>query len=489
MSTKTELDTEAARLREAICEIENSERTRAEKNAALDEVQKDFDKHQAAVKAHRENSEAAKKSEEMLKFLGDGGSSADVRDFSAENDLGESVAPLSYQRQAIARALMRHPMLKENAKRLKKGLDVNTEMFEVDMKDASETGNLIGEGLYGATGPTAAGQNPFLPGAVGPGIMPDWLPGIVDIKYYPLRFSELISSVATDSPNLSYLVEATSNRQATATAEGAIYPFSSGTFSRVYEQIDKVSNAMVLTDETFEDAPMLRQFLQNTLLDGVVRQEDAQLLAGSGVPGVNGLLNRSTGFTKANTYTAETNVVVPASATPGLGLQALTISSLTHGLEIQGTGTTGTAPSASQIAEGIFDTFVNIEYNTQFSPTAVVMNPLDWSTVRKGKDSQGQYYGGSWFFGDYGQNANSGQVLWGKPVVTTASIPQGYILVGYFGPECIRTARRRGIVFQQTNSNEDNFIHGKITMRADSRLGLMVFRPSVFSLIKLVAAP
>lgn len=490
MPTRAELDVKANKLRENIQEIEKSDRTRAEKNLALDDVQKDYDAYQVELKSIRsdeadeqEQEQKAARSASWLKALGSGGDSGPTQDLEVET--GDYIAPLSQRRDAIAKQLMRHPALKANLQRAAKGLDVISDQYEIGTKDATESGNLIGEGLYGGTGPTAAGQSPFLPGAVGAGIQPDWLPGIVDLRYYPLKFSELISSFATDAPNLSYLVEATSNRQATATAEGALFPFSSGTFSRVYEQIGKVTNAMVLTDETIEDAPLLRNFLQNTLLDGVVRQEDTQLLAGGGYPGVNGLLNRSTGFTKPETHSAETNVVVPASATPGLGGQPITIASLTHGLEIVGEGSA--MPTASQIAIGIFNTFVNIEYQTQFSPTAVVMNPLDWATIRTGQDENGQFYGGSWFFGDYGQASNSGQMLWGKPVVTTAAIPQGYILVGYFGPEAIRTARRRGIVFQQTNSNENDFIYGKVTMRADSRLGLAVFRPSVYTLVKLVA--
>jgi HK97 family phage major capsid protein len=488
MPTRAELGVKANQLREAIHEIENSDRTRAEKNLALDNVQKDYDAYQVELKSVRpddseQEEQKAARSAKWLKALGAGGDSGPVQDM--EEDPGESIAPLSYRKAAVARELMRSPQLKANLERVRKGLAVSNDGWEIGLKDATESGNIMGEGLYGGTGPTAAGQSPFLPGAVGPGIQPDWLPGIVDLRYFPLRFSELLSSFATDAPNLSYLVEATSNRQATSTAEAAAFPFSSGTFSRVYEQIGKVSNAMVLTDETVEDAPLLRNFLQNTLLDGVVRQEDFQLLAGGGYPGVNGLLNRTTGFTKPESHSAETNVVIPASATPGLGGQPITIASLTHGKEITGTGS-GVAPSASEVAEGIFNTYVNIEYNTQFSPTATVMNPLDWATIRTGKDSNGQYYGGSWFFGDYGQAQNGGQVLWGKPVVTTAAMPQGYILTGYFGPECIRTARRRGIVFQQTNSNESDFIQGKVTMRADSRLGLVVFRPSVFTLIKLV---
>lgn len=475
---RDELNARRERLRAEVESLEtNSEMTTAEKSAKYESLQ-------AEVAAFETEQKNFLRNGEMLKALGDGGSGA-TADFGFGEDMGESIAPLSRRRGEIARAMMKHPMFLANKDRIVKGIDPDRSAYEVVTKDATAANNLIGEGLYGGTGPTAAGQAPFLPGAVGAGIQPDWLPGIVDLKYYPLRFSEILDSFATDAPNLSYLTEATSNRQAAATAEGGAFPYSSGTFSRVYEQVGKVSNAMVLTDETIEDAPMLRNFLQNSLLDGVVRQEDSQLLAGGGVPGVNGLLNRTTGFTKPNTFSAETNVVVPASSTPGLGSQTLTIASLTHGTEIAGTGT-GVAPTAGQIAVGVFNVFAQIEYQTQFSATHVVMHPLDWATVRTGQDANGQFYGGDWFFGEYGNGRSAGQSLWGKPVVTTSAIPRGYILTGYFGPEAIRVARRRGIVFQQTNSDQDNFIHGKVTMRADSRLGLMVFRPSVFSLIKLV---
>jgi hypothetical protein len=39
---------------------------------------------------------------------------------------------------------------------------------------------------------------------------------------------------------------------------------------------------------------------------------------------------------------------------------------------------------------------------------------------------------------------------------------------------------------QMTNSNADDFINGKVTVRAEERLGLLVQRPSAFQLIKLV---
>jgi HK97 family phage major capsid protein len=476
MPTKAQLDTQAEQLRESIHEINASDRTDAEKGEALDAVYKDYESYAAARKS-------VTRSDEMLKSLGEG--AEEQRE--VETDELAYIPSLAEARGAIARQLLKHPSMKANLERARKDLNPNSDAFEIDLKDSTAGANLVGENLYGASG--VAYSTPFGTGAVAPGILPNFLPGIVDLRYYPLRFSTLLSSFTTEQPILSYLTEATSVRNAAQTEEAATYPFSSGTFSRAYEQIGKITNAMVLTDETIADAPMLVSFLQDTLLDGVVRQEDAQLLAGSGMPGVKGLMFRSASFTKPQTITPVTNVKFPANSTPGAGTNNLNIASLTYGRAITGTGATGTAPSAAQVAEGIFDASIDIEYNTQFVASAIVMNPLDWAVIRKGKDANGQYFGGSWFGADYGNSQNPGETLWGKRVVTTASLPQGTILVGYFGPEAIQVARRSGISFQMTNSNSDDFVNGKVTMRADERLGLLVKRPSVFELIQLKTAP
>jgi hypothetical protein len=65
--------------------------------------------------------------------------------------------------------------------------------FAVDVKDATAANNLMGEGLYGTTGPTAAaGQSPFLSGAFGPACLPTFLPGIVQPLLLPLTIADLI---------------------------------------------------------------------------------------------------------------------------------------------------------------------------------------------------------------------------------------------------------------------------------------------------------
>jgi hypothetical protein len=72
-------------------------------------------------------------------------------------------------------------------------------------------------------------------------------------------------------------------------------------------------------------------------------------------------------------------------------------------------------------------------------------------------------------------------------VVTSPLIPLHSMLTGWFDPTTIQIARRKGITMQMTNSNGTDFVQGNITCRAESRLGLLCYRPSAFQLIQLAS--
>ena len=469
-------------------EINASEMTEAEKGAALDALKADFDSHQVAVK----NSERAS---EMAKALGP----VD----EARVDGEPSVLPqlevrnLGRIRRDLGVALLRHPKYLEAVKALDdfKGVKQQFDFtFNVEAKDATAANNLMGEGLTGATGPTAAGQSPFLPGGLAPAILPTFLPGIVEQLFYQLHVSDLISSIPVTSPDLSYLTESVAVNNANQTPENGLYPFSSEQFSRVYEQVGKIANAATLTDEVIRDAPQLFSFIQGRLLEGIQRQEEIQILAGGGYPGVNGLLNRSTGFVKPQTIAAVTNVQFPKTGENGAFVQQQTIASLTYGRQIQG-ASAGLYPTAVAIAEGIFQSLVDIQLSVFSTPNAILMHPSDWAIIRLAKDVNGQYFGGSFFGQNYSGAGAAGvpvlnaQSLWNIPVVTTQSLPPGNVLVGYFDSSTIQTARREGVSLQMSNSNGTDFVQGRITVRAEERLGLLVYRPSAFELINLIVHP
>ncbi|AAN01627.1 major head protein [Mycobacterium phage Quink] len=490
MPSTAQLEAQGRQLAKSIKDINADEtKTAAEKKEALAKIEPDFKAHQAEVEAHE-------RAQEMLKSLG----GADAAKDGLDNDIPEvEVRNLKQIRKHLARAVIMNPELK-NATSFEKGTKFDVS-FNVSAKAAdpgTAAAELMGAFADGETAPAAIGQNPFgSTGTFAPGILPTFLPGIVEQLFYELSLADLISSRPVTSPNLSYLTESAAHNNAAAVAEAGTYPFSSEEFARVYEQVGKVANALTITDEGLRDAPELFNFVQGRLLEGIQRKEEVQLLAGGGYPGVNGLLQRSTGFTASSasslfgaTSATVSNVKFPADGTNGAFVGQDTVASLKYGRVVtgaagSGSGVAGSYPTAAEIAENVFDAFVDIQLTLFQTPNAVVMNPRDWELLRLTKDANGQYMGGNFFGNAYGNPVNGGKNIWGVPVVTTPLIPLGTILVGHFAPSVIQTARREGVTMQMTNSNGTDFVDGKVTVRAEERLGLLVYRPSAFQLIQL----
>lgn len=366
---------------------------------------------------------------------------------------------------------------------------------ELGLKDATESANLIGESLYGTSGGAAAGQNPFFAGAFGPGILPDFRPGIVETLLYRLTINDLISSFATTSPNISYLTESTLNLQANAVVEAGTYPFSSIEVSRTYAQVGKIANALTISDEAIADAAMLYNFVQGRLLTGLQRQEEVQVLAGLGTNGggVSGLLSFASSFTASAsgsiygaTSATGSSIAFPPSGTNGAGVVASTISSLAYGRKV--TGVAGAYPTPLAVSLNLKDAAVDIELAVFESPTAHVMHPRDWQLLETAQDANQQFMNTSMFGNVYGVSRGPVKSLWGVPVVTTPLMPKGTILTGWFDAQTVQTARRQGVQMQMTNANESDFIQGKITVRADERLGLLCYRPTAFQLTQLATS-
>ena len=361
--------------------------------------------------------------------------------------------------------------------------------FELGFKAQGVTG-LMGEGASGTSAPSAL-SGYFLGGSAGPAVEPQFIPGIVDLRFYPNVIASLFPNMPVSSPVVSYVKESSWTNNAAAVNEGATKPTSTNAVTRLTEQLGKIANLARVTDELIQDAPYFWALIQQRLAQGVVRQEEVQLLAGEGYPGVNGLLNRTTGFTKPQTITAVTNLQVPAASTPGMGTSNNTVDSVTPGREVVGSGA-GVGPTGVAIAEGILAALTDIRVRQFFEPDAIVLNPTDWQTVRLAKDTAGQYLGGSFFGTNYGQGASvptanvvdQGLTLWGKRVVATPALPAGYILVGAFA-QAGQVLRKGGLQVDMTNTNGTDFEQNLWTVRAEERVGLLVDRPELFELIKL----
>lgn len=340
----------------------------------------------------------------------------------------------------------------------------------------------------------SAGQY-FLGGTAGPAIEPEFLPGIVEMRFFPTVIESLFPALPVSSPVITYVVESGWNNAAAATQEAATKPTSSHTLQRLTEQVGKIANLERTTDEMIQDASYVWALFQRRLVMGVQRRTEVELLAGTGYPGVNGLLNRSAGFTQPFPAAGINVNIPPAIGGPfgsGMGSPE-TVSSVTPGRVITGSGipTAGTgAPDGTAIGIGILNMLTDIRTLTFFEPDCIVLNPQDYMTLRTATDKNGQFYGGSWWGRDYGYPNDAGQLsaggvdtfsLWGKKLVTTPSLPAGLILVGDFA-DAGAVLRLGGLRVDVTNLNGTDFEQNMWTARAESRVGLLVERPYLFEL-------
>lgn len=278
---------------------------------------------------------------------------------------------------------------------------------------------------------------------------PQFLPGIVGLKFQPLTVADLFPSGTTDSSSISYVIESAFQDLTATVLEKGAKPQLDLTLARRQDNVTKIANVAKVTDEMFQDASQFQSYLSNRMVFGVKRVEEAQLLNGNGTPPqLQGVLNRS-----------------------GLASTVVTSAGLT----------------ALKAMEGIYNQITALRATSFIEPDAIVIHPTDWQTIRLGKDSQNQYYAGGPFTGAYG-NAGPSNVeqLWGLKAVITTAIAQGTVLVGGF-QESGQVFRRTGITLEMTNSNVDDFVNNLITLRAEERLALAVYRPAGFGKVTLTA--
>lgn len=373
----------------------------------------------------------------------------------------------------------------------KRGSVGTSHVFEFGLKSQGSTG-MMGENAYDTVaGSQIADGQYFLPGTAGPDVLPQFIPGILELRWFDNIVASLFPSFPTNSPVVSFVREQLWTNNSAPVGEGQTLPYSTNKVSRHNAQVGDIGNMIKVSDQMVQDSRYFLALAEKRAAQGVSRQEEVQILAGNGYPGVEGLLSFSTQFQQSSSAQAAiSNLVWPSANTPGLGTSTATISSVTPGRLI---GSASTA-TGSQIAIGILAMLTDIRVNTLFEPTAVVMNPADWFTLRTWTDGNGQFFGGSPFGADYGNNSGltSPEVqavmpnanLWGKRIAITPAIPEGFILAGDFvnGGQILRLG---GLRVEMVQTNVDDFEKRLWSMRAYTRVGLATERPQVFELAVL----
>lgn len=164
--------------------------------------------------------------------------------------------------------------------------------------------------------------------------------------------------------------------------------------------------------------------------------------------------------------------------------QAVESYLMTTLLATSGLGTIAQAPTA----DNIFQAIMQVKSASNYDADAIVINPTDYQTLRLAKDggNSGQYYGGGYFYGPYGNDEVMRQPgLWGLNTVVTPAIAAGTVLVGNFrmGASVI-TKAGEGTRVEVVTGDHDDRTNNRVTVIVEERLALATRVPGAFVKVK-----
>lgn len=262
-----------------------------------------------------------------------------------------------------------------------------------------------------------------------------------------LTVADLFGQETTTRSAVTYFVENASVEGApTGTAEGAKKPgVTFGDPTPVTDPVKKIAAVYKETDEMLDDLPWLASSINNRgIYLHEITKEDMLLNGAASGNNIQGVLTR-TGIGKI------------------------------------------TAKSGDKVADLIFKGLTKVYTASPFRADAIVINPVDYEALRLGKDANGQYYGGGYFAGAYGNGQlEEDPPIWGRHTVVTPAIEEGTILVGAFkqGGSFIS---RKGLTVEMTDTNEDDFNYNRVSIRIEERGALAIRYPMAFCEIDLSA--
>ena len=267
-------------------------------------------------------------------------------------------------------------------------------------------------------------------GSAGDLVQTTRLPGMIMQPERRLTVRDLITPGRMDGNVLEYVQETGFTNRAAPVAEGALKPTSDVQFELKNTSARVIAHWVKASRQILSDAPMLASYIDGKLRYGLAYAEEQQLLNGDGT-GQNllGIIPQATAYSAPLTVAGATTIDTLRLAM----LQAV-------------------------LAE--------------FPATGHVLNPIDWTGIELTKDGDGRYIIGQ-------PQGVASPTMWGLPVVTTQAITSGKFLTGAFklGAQLFDRWQAR---VEVATENEDDFVKNLVTILAEERLALAVYRPEAF---------
>lgn len=268
-------------------------------------------------------------------------------------------------------------------------------------------------------------------GGVGVGIQPTRVPGVVNDPERQFTIRDLIMPGRTASNAIEFVQETGfQNMAAPQAGEGALKAQSDLSFGLVTTTVKTIAHWFRASKQVLSDIPLLQSYINGRAIYGLKYKEEEQILAGDGT-GQNllGLIPQATAFNNALRKAGDTKI-----------------------------DTLRRAILQVRVAE--------------YRASAIALNPVDWADIELTKDSTGSYI---WV------NVQEGGVqrMWKLPVVDSNAVPEGEFLVGAMNIAA-QVFDREDAAVEVSTEDGDNFRTNMVTIRAEERLALALYRPESF---------
>ena len=278
-------------------------------------------------------------------------------------------------------------------------------------------------------------------GSAGDLIVPQRVDGIITPAQRRMTIRDLLTPGNTASNAIQYVKETGFTNSAATVSEtsGATKPQSEIKFDIVTTPVTTIAHWVLATKQILDDVPQLRSYIDGRLRYGLEYVEEGQMLNGGGTgTDLNGI------YTQATAYSAPTTLPAPVTSIDVLRLAMLQA------------------------------------FLAELPPTGHVLHPTNWAEIELVKDTTGRHI--------IGNPVNGGpSTLWRLPVVETPAMTVGKFLTGAFKLGAQIFDREEANV-EISTEDSDNFRKNLVTIRAEERLALAVYRPEAFIKGDLAAA-
>lgn len=255
----------------------------------------------------------------------------------------------------------------------------------------------------------------------------DMQPGIVMPPNRQLVVRSLLAPGTTSSNLVEYAQEVGFTNNAAVVSEGSTKPKSDITFELRSAPVRTIAHIFKASRQILDDVPALRSYIDARATYGLRFAEESELLTGDGTgQHLSGLVTLATPYSAAFVATSPQQI-----DTVRLAMLQVMLA--------------------------------------QFPPSGIVLNPTDWAKIQLTKDGMDRYIIGN------PQDGNTPR-LWNLPVVESLSMSVDTFLVGAFSLAA-QIFDRLDLEILLSTENSDDFERNMVTIRAEERLALAVYRP------------